>query len=430
MLADEPELLAFADAFVASTAPVAVRGRATRFRESARRVPARLAVAACVAGAAALLLFLSPWTGGGGLVPRALAAIGTAPVLHVVLAQPGDFGQLYDGSTATPLDTEVRVEIWFDRGRGIKATETTAGRTRLEQSLETPKGSWSSGGPIFTCAWIAAHPAEAAKARVSCAGDGRIGGAPVAATSAPAKLDPALANFADTYASALASGTARETERATVAGRDARWLEIKVDAPGRADAIERVAVDAATYKPFVVEDNAGRTLFRVLSIESTPYDPATFARPVTVDRPSGGSVTEAAAIAPLEAATTLGGKALWLGQATDQFELTAIERNRIAVGYGPLSNRPADIHDGLQLEYALVSSSSAKTKLTVSESAYCNPGWGWLCAGADPDTEGTFLVRGPVVLLRKDGLYVTIWNWLGLSPRNLAEIASQLRPIR
>jgi hypothetical protein len=76
LLADDPELLAVADAVaVAGKAPVAVRRRSLRS-----------GVIATVAASALLVLALvAPWNHGhASIVDRARAAIGTAPVLHAV----------------------------------------------------------------------------------------------------------------------------------------------------------------------------------------------------------------------------------------------------------------------------------------------------------------------------------------------------------
>ncbi|HYY64237.1 MAG TPA: hypothetical protein VE688_06470, partial [Gaiellaceae bacterium] len=78
LLADDPELLAFADA-VASTrsAAPAVRPRRRRFAVLAA---AALLLGAAVAIAVALTI---PWSHNPSLVDRALAAVGEQPVLHV-----------------------------------------------------------------------------------------------------------------------------------------------------------------------------------------------------------------------------------------------------------------------------------------------------------------------------------------------------------
>ena len=90
MLADDPELLAIADALVETRReqPASEPVHARR-----RRRLASVGAAAAVAAAVVAVLLVSPWSGdGGGLVGRALAAIGTGPVLHVVTEQPSPPG--------------------------------------------------------------------------------------------------------------------------------------------------------------------------------------------------------------------------------------------------------------------------------------------------------------------------------------------------
>ena len=81
LLADRADLLAIADAVAATQRPPAVRRR---------RTPMRLVAVAAVLGLAVALALVSPWSGRGGLVDRALAAIGSGDVNAYLqeIAQP------------------------------------------------------------------------------------------------------------------------------------------------------------------------------------------------------------------------------------------------------------------------------------------------------------------------------------------------------
>ena len=84
-----------------------------------------VAMAAAVVAAVVAVLLVSPWSGGGGLVQRALAAVGTGPVLHVVTEQPSSSWrgiQPVSLPSGTPIQVTQRQEIWFDQSRDLKKT--------------------------------------------------------------------------------------------------------------------------------------------------------------------------------------------------------------------------------------------------------------------------------------------------------------------
>jgi len=162
LLSGEPELLAFADAIV-STRPASTIRRRRAWRLAA------LAAAAAVLGAAVSVALTLPWSERASLVDRALAAVGEKPVLHVVIARPADApGFLVAIDSGRPIERTERTEIWFDQGRDLRKTVTILDGSVLDATLETDEGGFSRSGPIITCAWIAAHPVEATKMRVSC----------------------------------------------------------------------------------------------------------------------------------------------------------------------------------------------------------------------------------------------------------------------
>src|SRR5579884_3744834 len=101
---DEPELLAIADAVVA-TAPARRRPRFSR--------PTILSAAAAVAAAVAVAL-VAPWhRDHGTLSDLALAALGSQPVVHVVTETPtgADLVDIASGAVSPVVQQD---EIWYD----------------------------------------------------------------------------------------------------------------------------------------------------------------------------------------------------------------------------------------------------------------------------------------------------------------------------
>jgi hypothetical protein len=424
LLAGEPELLAFADAIV-STQP------APAFRRHRTWRLAALAAAAVVLGAAVAVALTVPWSEKASLVDRALAAVGDQPVLHVVIAQPADSpGTLVDIRTGRPIGRTERTEIWFDHGRDLKKTVTTLDGSVLDETLETDQGGFSRGGRIITCAWIAAHPVEATKMRVSCNPNGDNGTVPRKVPEQPPTLEEALSGFVDRYRSALASGRAHEVGRGRLDGRDVVWLELSdnSDPP----LMEKVAVDATTYKPVLVEyGRAGGSSFRVLAAETVSFDPSLFTRPKRIIEQVGGSTISSMDVTPQQAAAALGGTAAWLGPAWQNYRLLETKRQELAIGYGVLSGRRPTHASGIVFVYGRVGNDGAPDKdatFNLSETTRCTVVWGWTCSARDPIRPGTILTRAPPgTLLRYHGLYVAIWNW-SAQPSPL-EIARALRPV-
>jgi hypothetical protein len=406
LLGDEPELLAVADALVATRAP------------RRRLRPVFLAAAVLAVAALAALAAISPWQGNPTLVDRALAAVGDQPVLHVVIATPGDQWPLVDVASGKQIERDARTEIWFDDSRDLKETVQTLDGRVLDEMLETAEGGWSREGPIITCAWIAAHPVEATKLRVSCNANMQNGTTPRHIPEKPPTLETALAGFVDRYQSALASGAAREVGRGRVDDRDVVWLAL--------GDRERVAVDAETYKPVLVEAG-GAVEFRVLTAETVGFDAALFKKP-EAETPAGGvggSSRVQAEVTPRAAAAALGGVAMWLGADWNGYELVKTTTNDIAIGYGPLSTRPADHTLGAEFVYE----NEAGSRFSVAETTECTINWGWTCSARDPSAPGEMLVLPPRGLLRAQELYVTIWNWPLPTRPAMLDVARALRPV-
>ena len=424
LLGGEPELLAFADAIVAThPAPTVTRPHARRLE--------MLAAAVAVVALALAVALTFPWSNRPSLVDRALAAVGGRPVLHVVIARPADSpGSLVEIETGRTIERIEHTEIWFDHGRDLKKTVTTLHGAVLEETLETDQGGFSRGGRIITCAWIAAHPVEATKMRVSCNPSGDNGTVPRKIPEEPPTLEEALSGFVDHYRSALASGRAHEVGRGRLDGRDVIWLELPDNSTP--PLMEKVAVDATTYKPVLVEyGRAGGTSFRVLTAETVSFDAALFTRPKRVIEQAGGSTISSTDVTPQQAAAALGGAAAWLGPTWRNYRLLETKRQELAIGYGVLSGRRPTHAVGVGFVYGRVASDGTVDKdatFTLFETTRCTVAWGWTCSARDPIDPGTMLTRAPPVsLLRYRGLYVTIWNW-SAQPSPL-EIARALRSV-
>lgn len=418
MLIDEPHLLALADALVATkqTAPEVVTvGRPVR---RARRFLA----AAAVVSAVGTLLLAALWQGSPTIVERALAAVGRGPVLHVVVSQSAEFGgPVVDLKTGTTLPRTLQTELWFDSTRDLKKTIFTLDGTVLDEQLETRHGGWTRAGPIFTCAWIAAHPAEATRAGVSCNASGENGTTPHVVPENPPTLDPALAGFVDNYRAALASGEARETGRGVVEGHEVVWLQFRAS-PG----VARVAVDAQTYAPLLIQQEGSPT-YHVSTAEALPYDPGYFTRPESVTTQSGGSVASERDLTPTEAASILGSRAQWLGESWKGLRLTDVTLEERTVGYG--RDQEPDRVEVLHLRYAPVESDGigSSSRIDIYEASSCVLSVGWTCTPRDPMSTGTVGLFGFISLVRSGELYISIWN-PGRTQGPL-EIARALMPI-
>jgi hypothetical protein len=373
---------------------------------------------------------VSPWQGGGGLVDRALAAIGSQPVLHVVITQPSPDGQeLVDLTTGRPIPQTQRTEIWFDGSRDLKKTVTTLNGAVLDEMLETAEGGFTRGGPIYTCAWIARHPVEATKARVSCNANMENGTTPRKVPEEPPTIELALAGFLDHYRSALASRQAAVIGEGTIAGRKVTWLRIETaSARGGVPSSQEVAIDSTTYKPVRIRPSANpAAAVSVDQIETVAYDPALFTHPARVHGPSIGQVAGASEIEHAQAAPLLGGRAFWLGDEWNGLRLVSTRREQLTTGYGRDSGRRPMRSTGVAFEYAPIGEDGTTTDrplVIIRQSDECPFAYGWTCSPRDPS--GTAMRAGPPtgfpsIFFRLGGLYMAISDrGSGLDPIELA----------
>lgn len=380
----------------------------------------RLPAFAAALAAAMVALLVSPWQGAPSLSERALAAIGDAPVLHVVIVQPHSFfgTPTIDIETGMVEEETQETEIWFDESRGLKKTVERVNGLVIGDILETPQGGFTQSGPLITCAWIAAHPVEATKLRVSCNADMENGTTPRQIPETPPTLEPTLAGFVDNYRAALDSGSLEEIGRDTIDGRDVLWLRFTRPAtpgpqgePPRPAYTQDVAVDASSYRPLRLRGADGRWSADVSVAETLPFSTALFKRPTMVPPgPAGGRIKESVPIELSEAAAVLGRAPLWLGPQWQGLRLVGAEKLTLSTGYGALSGIEPTFSSAVRLSYDLdTHDGDDGPALEISQATTCQPGL-FCLAGARGVNEGTlreFPFPG-TALARTDGLYLSI----------------------
>ena len=345
LLRDSPELLAIADAIYATQAQFA-----------RRRPTMRLAAVAAVVGLAVALALVSPWSGRGSLVDRALAAIGSGEVVHVVQTAELPDQAVVDLRTGAESPVVSTRELWFDGERGLLRSVQRIGGTVTGEVLETPQGSWTEAGRVYTCAWIAAHPVEATKARVSCNPSGENGTTPRQVPEPRPALDPALAGFVTGYREALASGQATRDGSGTLDGRSVEWLRFALPRDTGPARTERVAVDAATYLPVQVETVVGDRLVSRATVsvaETLDRASVSFPRPRLV--PPGqeavvNRVTGETGVSLDEARAALGGRLVGSASLAG-LPRRAVTLKTVAVGYGEDSGRKPTRVPSVELSY-------------------------------------------------------------------------------
>jgi hypothetical protein len=412
LLLEQPELVAIADALAQADVETATRLR----RQVLRRNSRILAVAAALAAVVGVAL-IAPWSRPGGrLSDLALAAIGSQPVLHVIAETEGPTGgQLTDIKTGRvqQISQHQQEEIWYDAAKGLKRDTVRVDSTIVGDTLETPRGGYTAGGIIYDCAWIAAHPIQATKARVSCNFSVENGTTPHVVQRPKPTLDPGLAGFVDGYRQALAAGEAREAGSGRLDGRAVDWLAFETS-----DGSERVALDHTTHKPVLLENDSGWRR-RITSIETIPFAAADFRRPTADELPVQPSFGRAADAQSLQlergaiAAAVPG--AVWAGPSVNDLSLAKAERQSLRTTFANHA-RPPQTGPGLQLVYGALNASgrldTSQPYLRIQGApsralAFGNM-WGFV-RGDDPP-EGRLYTSGsvPVGFTVVEGAYVTI----------------------
>lgn len=371
-----------------------IYARATRDEGGRRyRLPS-VALAAVAAAAGVALLLVSPWSGHGGLVQRALAAVGTGEVLHVVFTQQ-EQGEpqavSLPSGAALPAPT-VQQEVWYDQSRSLeKSVESLPNGDVLGQSLLTPQADYNSAGKITNEAMI--NPSN-----------GNI----TSFVGPAASLEPALADFVDEYQSALSSGQATQTGTGQVDGHDVVWLHFAADPAHYLPAMD-VAVDASTFTPVQVRtDDANPVQFTVTEIDSQAYDPSLFTQP-PVTSPTSISTGTPTPIDATQAPSVLGGQAVWLGQSWNGYQLVGVAQEQITEGYAQDTGKQPVQSTAVVFTYAPPGGSAdSPDVLEVEEAAQCE--FELASCGFDAPTEGVLnLGQGPVASTTLlDGVYVAI----------------------
>jgi hypothetical protein len=360
LLRDDPDLLAIADAIVA-TQPADARRRSARWRP---------AVAAAVIVVAAVLAVVAPWHGhGNGLIDRALAAVGGGPVLHAVVEFDSPDVTVVNLSTGAERLLPQRLEYWFDADRRVlRALTSINGQVMVDHV-----------------------------------------GAPT--------LDPALTGFLSGYREALESGQAREAGRGTFDGKTVIWLTFDYRLFG-----ERVGIDEHTYRPVVIEPlnpdgTPAKEVWRVAAIDTRPYRPHDFesAHPFPANTSSRGGNFRM--IAPSRAAHLLGWTPLWLGASFRGLPLQHTQLQDL-IHVQPVSPTT----HGVDLSYGRGANRIQLTEAQTVEGTFWLPGLGIPKPGTAVVRRSVLSGPGPITrdcqaLLHMKGIWVNIEGWNQASSR-------------
>lgn len=369
LLQDRPDLLAIADA--------------VRATQAARRrhVPlVRVGLLAAAIAVAAVVALVAPWQGGGGFTARALAALGDGQVIHVV-SMTSLQATVIDLATGSEQPLTQRSEVWFDAARGLERTVSTIDGRLVQDQL------WRGNG---------GHGPE---------------------------LDPALGGFVSGYRAALADGRATRDGSGTVDGRPVEWLRFAkgaVEPPGSsqpsagtAPFVERVALDAQTLKPVLLEGVVGGKVVgrtRITSIETLHPAQVDFtpSKPPSPQSESS-TVLDEHGVPPSAAASALGGHLLWLGESSGGLAFEQAVLQRISDSYGP--GKPTTVSSGVRIVYH-----GSAGDVVLQESQHAEGLYGFLGEIRQAPPKGRMLVTGSVPgppgswtgLLTEDGLYISI----------------------
>lgn len=264
-----------------------------------RWVAPRLALLGLVVAFAGLMA-VAPWRDGapGGILDRALAAVGDGEVLHVVFR--GEWG-----GTVIDLETGKRTpaygenEVWYDPKRDLVHSVSRFGGVVEHEVLYTRNPN-----------------------------------------------DEELTTLWQDYRTALERGTARPVGDDVIDGVPVRWIIVRSQMlPDVSDGrdhewAQQVAISKKTYKPVAMRYTRDRkapkgTLSRILRYETVSVDEADFtkAREPSLD---GMAFREGQEPIELEqAAAVLGRTPYWLGQSHAGLPLAQVSRLEGATGVRP-----------------------------------------------------------------------------------------------
>jgi len=401
-------------------------------RHRLRRIRPRLIAVAAAFAAAAAVVALSPWDRAANLtvVDQALAAIGDEPVLHAVIREHGEsqfkLVEIASGQT-TRRPLTIERELWYDPADALGHTIVRENGQVVDDTLQTPDGTTNMDGVVYTCAWIAAHPVEATKERISCRFDGNNGTTPRKIPEAPPTVDPALGAFLTGYREQLATGKAQRIGEGVVDGTPVYWVQLEPVEPAPIPGFEpppgeepsppiaqRDAVDRDSYRPVLVQSVQGelRGEYRVLEIETVSKDEADFSEPPR--RPpatevSIGTVIDPKEATPSEAAAALGTTPLWLGGEYKGLRLTALRTVTLRTGYTRESGLEPRFDQGVEIVYgSLENGRPAADSVVLQEATVPAFAFGWDTGRVGAPPPGYMLMFGPGGLMKHGDLYLRL----------------------
>jgi hypothetical protein len=385
----------------ASTASPRRRGRA-----------ALLALAGATAVAVVVAL-IAPWRTETSILDRAEAAIGTGPVIHVVLRTDAK-AERVDLATGRSRPAYDEQELWWDPARGLHEIRRFDGRSYIDE---------------------------------------------LSKTLPPPEQDPIPLGFATGYRNALESGRAKVVGDGEIVGHKVTWIRFYVDGGAEGPTFD-VAVDRETAKPVfarytVAGDRRAQFGRSVIVAESLPAGRGNFSPEPMPPRLSilGGVIGSGVGkrVSARRAETILGRAPLWLGAGNGPILLPlkanvvvppfggfypvfqivqGVTQKRRDVGieaiYGPafkpLTRAPwvrVAQYPRLRFEVGFLEPNEDKVWRTA------RPGSVLVYSGGD--VPGPFIddvVRG---YLRHDGLYVRI---TAPTAKQVVSAATALRPVR
>jgi hypothetical protein len=355
-----------------------------------------------VAVAAAIAILALAWPFGserpGGVLERALAAMGEGPVLHIVYR--GEWGPTrVDLSTGEITPIVAESEVWYDPKRGANHIYRLDGEVQHEHLTRPPQLS--------------------------------------------VRQEEKFVALADNYRAALQAGKARVIGPGRVGDRAVLWIRTTAEwLPDSADGrnhlfAEEVAVDRETYEPVYARSTRDGRAF--------PGGGAVIAELERLDAGSGDFEVDEASrslegfmggaeygklLKPDEFSTAVGGTALWLGSSydgrplADAREFTVLRREDrddqwektrgLYLFYGKLRRK-----NGVPLR--------ALARGQVELEQFREPPLYWIGWAEVPAAEDdTVVISGRSGLVLRDGTYVSV---RAEGVREILEAAAALRRV-
>jgi hypothetical protein len=231
---------------------------------------------------------VAPWRGGGGgVLDRALAAIGNGRVVHSVI-RTSIGSSLVEINTGRSTPELVEEESWYDAGAGrLHMIVRYHGRIADELLVDR-----STPGVRFS-------------------------------------QDPAFKAFPGGYRDALASGAAHVAGKATYHGRPIYWVRFGSRHPSF--PWSEVAIDRRTFKPLAIRVHVDRIRTideQILLAETKAYRASDFARRSPKASSSTTSSSSGTSVNPVPATPTavLSSRWLWMGNAFRGLKLASSSR--------------------------------------------------------------------------------------------------------